>query len=312
MERMAKFELFIKDNDVKRQKALSRAQSERKLQEIKDEEIRSLKDYASTQRQQLDTLTEQIKQLKKYEYYLLSAVQLLPAGFVLSNEPQISDMIARYGTLIATSKELSRKFSDTSIVLDSKQQRLSRLYDESSTKLAVLNAELNTCQRLLDAELVKLFSQTKSVTETQERRQSKLVYKSECALSISNLYTILETPPLMYCKKDAYQQRHVTIISSQKPTSADKPGTAVTNKSLDSSMQQAPQRMTTAEKLDMICEQLPYFVNVVTKAVALRSSLNREKLNTFGDGKSLLKAVTSRSSVVSNSKKVKLPSITRQ
>ncbi|KAJ3343510.1 hypothetical protein HDU93_008169 [Gonapodya sp. JEL0774] len=150
-ERVSKFEKFLVENDAKRQRALVKAQQERKTRELKDVELAQLKERLLQESKSAEQIRKLLEKYRPYEEYLQLVVSTLPLNYLDTPEPQISDFLARHRTLLETSLDLERQLSRSQDEIEREQTRLSYLLKEKSDTILVYNSTLGTLQKRLDA-----------------------------------------------------------------------------------------------------------------------------------------------------------------
>ncbi|KXS21452.1 hypothetical protein M427DRAFT_130245 [Gonapodya prolifera JEL478] len=149
-ERVSKFEKFLVENDAKRQRALVKAQHERKTRETKDIELVQLKDKLNQELKRADRIRQLLVKYRPYEEYLQLVVSTIPPNYLDTPEPQISDFLARHRTLLETSLDLERQLAKAQDEIEQEQKRLSTVLKEKSDAILVYNSTLGSLQKHLD------------------------------------------------------------------------------------------------------------------------------------------------------------------
>lgn len=91
---MIKFNKFLQENESKRNRAIKRANDERKLRELKEQEIEKLNVTLKSYNIESDKLNDLVQRNMKYTRYLEHVQETVPEDY-----PEITDLVNRYNTL---------------------------------------------------------------------------------------------------------------------------------------------------------------------------------------------------------------------
>ncbi|EPZ35974.1 hypothetical protein ROZALSC1DRAFT_26493 [Rozella allomycis CSF55] len=183
-ELRAKFEKFLKDNESKRQRANSKAISERKLKEQKEIEIENLKLQVKNEQDRNERFIKMAARYKRYEKFLEKVVSSLPTDYFDINDPHIHDLLARYNTLEETKNDLMLELQQMAENIEKAQTSL-----RNDDQVLVYNSKLGFFQKRLE----KLKQETTNLElkiqerDSSNKRRHRVV--SETTMAIDNLYS---------------------------------------------------------------------------------------------------------------------------
>ncbi|KAJ3056004.1 hypothetical protein HK097_008493 [Rhizophlyctis rosea] len=193
---VTKFEKHLKDNDAKRQRANLKAQTERKLREMKEMEMAALQRQLHEEQLKSEKMLRMIKKYQIYERYLQSVVDILPPDYLDVNEPHINDILMRHKTLVETNDDLVATVQQSQDEIEHQQAQLAGLIKAKNDLILVYNSTLGTQQKKLDQlkqECAYLEQRLEERDNTGKERASlnhldKLRILSETKLAINNIF----------------------------------------------------------------------------------------------------------------------------
>ncbi|TPX31276.1 hypothetical protein SeMB42_g07785 [Synchytrium endobioticum] len=187
-DRVAKFEKFLKDNDAKRIRANSKALTERKIREQKEREIVLLKTQLQAEHIKNTGTMKLTNAYQAYEAYLQKVVDSLPPDYLEINEPHITDILARHGTLVDTASDLSKVLQRRHEEIELCQIRLAALMKERSDQVLLCNSMLGTKQKKLDGVRQQCALLEQRLEERDRTGKERMRILGEAKLAINNLY----------------------------------------------------------------------------------------------------------------------------
>ncbi|XP_060735612.1 coiled-coil domain-containing protein 42 homolog [Tachysurus vachellii] len=146
-ERAIKFEKFVGENEVKRQRALKKYQKEKKENELREVEKSNL--YKELEQLQIrhQQLKERVDKYKIYEKYMMKILDLLPEAYSEhGSDSLVMPIIKRHETLSATQQDLLQHLTGLEEELQQGQCNLDSLKLEHSTNRLMSNKELAKLQ----------------------------------------------------------------------------------------------------------------------------------------------------------------------
>ncbi|TPX38275.1 hypothetical protein SmJEL517_g00286 [Synchytrium microbalum] len=187
-DRVAKFEKFLKDNDAKRVRANSKALTERKIREQKEKEIIQLHKLLQAEQFKNSATMKLTNSYQTYEAYLQRVVDCLPPDYLEINEPHITDILARHGTLVDTAADLAKILINRNEEIEAGQIRLAALMKEGSDQVLLCNSMLGTKQKKLDSVRQQCAILEQRLEERDRTGKERMRTLGEAKLAINNLY----------------------------------------------------------------------------------------------------------------------------
>lgn len=149
-ERVNNFEKHLHENDAKRQRALVKAHSERRVRELKEQEQQLLQDALRVESHRAQSIRRQIYSHKQFEGFLAFVLASLPHGYLDSQEPHINDILQRYQTLSETRDALQNTCDEQQEEVERESARLNDLIKLKNDRVLVCNSQLGVSQKWLD------------------------------------------------------------------------------------------------------------------------------------------------------------------
>ncbi|XP_006133738.1 uncharacterized protein CCDC197 [Pelodiscus sinensis] len=142
-----KFDKFLKENDVKRRRALQKCQAEVKINEIKQREIDKLVAELEKLKVRQQNLQKKAAKHKVYEDFLLKMIDLLPDNDLgCGADLVIGAVIRRHDMLLSTNQTLIKNSIALSDDYEKSQRDLETLLREHDTTKLMLIRELSELQ----------------------------------------------------------------------------------------------------------------------------------------------------------------------
>ncbi|XP_060118108.1 uncharacterized protein CCDC197 [Heteronotia binoei] len=145
--RALKFDRYLKECEQKKERAMKKYQNERKLIQIKKNEIHKLKEELKELRMRQQKLQEKVAKCKVYEDFLLKLIEALPTNYLEYGEDSlIGALIKRHETLMIANQNLTKNLSMLLHDLEKTQHELGTLQEEHDTTKIVLISRLSELQ----------------------------------------------------------------------------------------------------------------------------------------------------------------------
>ncbi|KAF5909589.1 coiled-coil domain-containing protein 42 isoform X1, partial [Clarias magur] len=150
-ERAVKFEKFVEENEVKRQRALKKYQLEKKENQLKEEDKSKLYEELEQLQGRHHQLKDWVDKYKIYEAYMMKILDLLPEAYSeYGSDSLMITIIRRHETLSITRQDLLHRLTSLAEELDQCRRNLQSLKLEHSTSRLICNKELSELQTQLD------------------------------------------------------------------------------------------------------------------------------------------------------------------
>lgn len=163
-----KFQLFLKENDNKRQRAVKRAQDERAIRDIKEKELELLRVEMQDTEVKLKLSKANLDQGLVYQTYLERVVAAAPEDFT-----EIADIIKRYQTLSATNEDLQKLVQTNMDDAERNRLELYHLSKQLQNEALVKSSEIAELQeRLEKAKLQTVIEEGNKATRQDEAKTS--------------------------------------------------------------------------------------------------------------------------------------------
>ncbi|XP_072895270.1 uncharacterized protein CCDC197 isoform X1 [Hemitrygon akajei] len=187
-ERALRFDKFIKDNEIKRCRAIKKHQMEVKENEVKQRELQDLIQQLEEIKARQQKLQRKVSNYKMYEDYLLNIIDKLPENYLEdSAESLVMCVIEKYETLRSTNEMLVNNLSRLSDELEQRQHNLETLRQEYDTSKLMMTSQLSQLQMEYDAKKEK----NKRMEQILNLHRGNFIHQSEevgaLLLAINNL-----------------------------------------------------------------------------------------------------------------------------
>ncbi|ORZ34725.1 hypothetical protein BCR44DRAFT_33553 [Catenaria anguillulae PL171] len=190
-ERVQKFEKFLRENDAKRQRALAKALTERKLKEQKEQELAQLHEQLKSAISRSEKIKKLLSTLyQPNERYLTAVIASLPTDYLDVQEPQINDILQRYSTLSETNRDLQQTLQVRLDEIERESNHLNDLLKQKNDRILVYNSQLGALQKRLDRAKAESARVEALVAQTLSSGKERMRTLSETKLAINNIYRI--------------------------------------------------------------------------------------------------------------------------
>jgi len=183
-DQVTKFDKFLKENEVKRTRALKRADEERKVFATKDEESKALFQELAKLKLQCDAIKKLVEKEQRYEKYLEEVVRSGKSD----DFADVPDLLGRYETLRDTHNDLRKNQVRTGEEIEELRNLIASNVKDKQNEILVSNSETANCQKKLEA----LRSETLSLEQDMAARDNvaKLRIRTlgEIKLAILNIH----------------------------------------------------------------------------------------------------------------------------
>ncbi|XP_042299677.1 uncharacterized protein CCDC197 [Sceloporus undulatus] len=185
------FEIYLKECEQKKQRAIAKYKEEQKIKSVKRQEIHALKQELKKLKIRQQALQKKMVKYKKIEDFLQKMADMLPSteyAYLRNKEESIvRTLIKRHRTLMTENRNLLKHLSILQYALEETRHEFAVLQEEYNTQKYMLIAkasELHSkCSMLQDKNIT--FSQGFSSEKDQFTYQSKQL--SSMVMAISNL-----------------------------------------------------------------------------------------------------------------------------
>ncbi|KAI9136997.1 hypothetical protein BKA69DRAFT_1119445, partial [Paraphysoderma sedebokerense] len=134
---LIKFESFLKENDAKRNRAIKKAQDERKIKEMKEIEVEKLKEVLQNVTKQKENQARILENSIHYQQYLESIIETPTAR--TEHFSDIKDILSRFDTLTATNSELMQRSKAAATELESTKSNYQSLLENKNNEILNFN-----------------------------------------------------------------------------------------------------------------------------------------------------------------------------
>jgi hypothetical protein len=178
-----KFQLFLKENDNKRQRALKREADERKERTKKEEErIEREQELKETEAKLITSRTNLEKDLV-YQTYLEKVVAAAPEDFT-----EIADIIKRHQTLSATNEDLQKLVQTNMDDAESNRLTLYQLSKQLQNEALVKSSEIAELQERLEKAKLQTAIEEGNKAHRQDSVKDAIRELGEAQMASFNLY----------------------------------------------------------------------------------------------------------------------------
>lgn len=184
-ESLLKFDKFLKENDLKRARALKKTKAEQELGRQKDKEI----DRLSQEIDQLKSVvTEQKSEISRYKIYQKFMERVLE----YSDEfDEAHSVIARYDTLHATREDLLSTEHNSQDAIEVERAGLLKFVEDKSNEILGYNNELAHLQTELEEVQARVMKWDSEWTRIQTTAAGKTLLLGQIKMATHNLYTLM-------------------------------------------------------------------------------------------------------------------------
>ncbi|XP_053115126.1 uncharacterized protein CCDC197 isoform X2 [Hemicordylus capensis] len=177
-----KFDIYLKDCELKKKRAIKKFQTEQKVTEIKKREIQNLKEELKKLKIRQETLHKKVAKYKRYEDFLQKIVSTCPVNSLeFDADSVVGTLMKRHQTLLTTNQTLTANLSFLLNNLQESQREVGILQEEHDTakimlisKISELQTKCHTLQEK-NAQLEQYVSHNKSIVRNQRQEQSRML-----------------------------------------------------------------------------------------------------------------------------------------
>lgn len=149
-ERVEKFDRFVRENEIKRQRAIQKYHSEKRQKEMREEEVSVLKlRYQGLQKKQA-RMIQILENHKKFEKYIQQVVDILPEGYLELTDNMLKGVMMRYNTLQQANEGLLHELMVKGDAIDAAQSELSELNKTGTDEVLGYNSTIAALHSKLD------------------------------------------------------------------------------------------------------------------------------------------------------------------
>lgn len=178
-----KFQLFLKENDNKRQRAVKRAQDEKNIRDIKEKELEQLRIDMKDTEAKLEVSKQNLEKGLVYQTYLEKVVVTAPEDFT-----EIADIIKRYQTLSATNEDLQKLVQTNMDDAEENRITLYRLSKQLQNEALVKSSEIAELQERLEKAKLQTVIEEGNKAHRQDEAKDAIREKGEAQMAAFNLY----------------------------------------------------------------------------------------------------------------------------
>ena len=181
-ESVLRFEKFVRENDLKRARALKKEREESQLRHQKEAEIVRLREELETLLKRKEEYKGLLDRLGVYDAYLESVLEA-STDFV-----EINDILMRHGTLLAANEEMRGVVDDSQTEKELLAQSLTTYTKEITDALLVKQGSVATRQK--QAETIKMLNDKLDIecAYRQEAFNARKRTLGEAKMAIANIY----------------------------------------------------------------------------------------------------------------------------
>ncbi|XP_052768880.1 coiled-coil domain-containing protein 42 homolog [Mya arenaria] len=151
-DRVAQFGSFLKENELKRRRAIQKYQTEVKLKEQKTVEMEQLQDELEVLKDTMLRLDKKVKQYKKFEDYLLRVIDVMPEDYLAASDDKMKGLMSRHRTLSDSNIHLVNKLEAMTDELEELKSNLDGMKNEHNKQVISINSELSRLQQVQEVE----------------------------------------------------------------------------------------------------------------------------------------------------------------
>lgn len=149
-DKVSKFENFLKENELKRRRAIQKYQTEVKMKEQKSAELQSLEEELELLKTQLSSLDRKVGRYKKFEEYLLRVIDVMPEDYLAASDDKMKGLMSRHRTLSDSNVHLVNNLESMTDELELRKVELDDLKKEHGKQVISINSELSLLQQKHD------------------------------------------------------------------------------------------------------------------------------------------------------------------
>ena len=178
---VVRFERFIKDNDVKRQRALKKERDETAERLKLQEEVEALEITERQTRMTLLELMETLRRLTRYEEYLDNVVEE-------SEFSEIPEVLFKFGTMSGTNMDLRRFLEEGNGTIEQQRARLVTYSKSKEEQVMSGGSEASQLKKTLEALRVENTKAEDVVEQAAKAETEKVKEQGASIMAIANLF----------------------------------------------------------------------------------------------------------------------------
>jgi len=185
-ESLLKFDKFLNENDIKKNRAVKKATTEREHQKVKDTEIEKLQDELREITKQRDLLLKRLDKDIVFQKYLFKVCE------VAGEFHEIHEVTARYDTLTTTHEDLMQQSQLNQEKIETEKKLLMQYTEDKNNEILHCNNSLSTLQTRLDqaqSNSVKWESKWAHIKNTAAQKTLML---GRIKMAVHNLFLVVD------------------------------------------------------------------------------------------------------------------------
>lgn len=186
-ESLEKFDKFLKENDLKKNRAIKKANDERDMKKAKDKEIEILQVES-------ENLNKECKQMKnKQDAYMTFNSFMLRILNDTEEFNEIRDIISRYDTLISTYKDLVEAEQRNQDMIERIKQNTLRETEEKHNEILGYNNLLSNLQSEVEYHESKSLFWESKWNHIKNTASKEALKSGQIKMATRNLYNVIKT-----------------------------------------------------------------------------------------------------------------------
>ncbi|XP_065893141.1 coiled-coil domain-containing protein 42 homolog [Dysidea avara] len=182
---LLKFDKFLKENDMKRSRAIKKTKDEEDLALQKEREISRLQNEIDQLEEQVDQQAHKIQRYKVYREYMEQVLEY-------SQEfDEIREIIARYDTLKTTRQDLLEREHRNQDAIEAEKADLMKFTEEKNNEILSYNNQLAQLQTRLEKAQSTAVKWESEWTRIQTTAAKKTLMLGQIKMATHNLYTLI-------------------------------------------------------------------------------------------------------------------------
>lgn len=184
-EQLLKFEKFLKENDLKRARALKKTEGEREVCREKDTEIQRLRAEISKLTEVVHGQKRKIQKFSVFQKFMMNVMEW-SAEF-----DEAREIIARYDTLSQTREDLVEREHCNQDAIEEERAGLMKLKEEKNNEILSYNNELARLQTRLEAAQSNAVKWDSEWTRIQTTAAKKTLVLGQLKIATHNLFMLM-------------------------------------------------------------------------------------------------------------------------
>jgi len=181
-ESLIKFNKFLQENESKRNRAIKRANDEKKQREAKEQEILRLKAQLEDNKNMSRELSNNVQKMMKYTRYLETVQEDVPEDY-----PEIADLLNRYKTLKDANEDLGRRQNKHDSENEGKRNEFANVTKVKQNTILNSNNEIASLQKKLEHAEQEVLVLQNDVDLTIQSTSGKTLDLGQILMAVENL-----------------------------------------------------------------------------------------------------------------------------